>query len=60
MDFSRLVLHGASKDLGMMVLAQQTMLDKFCSWCQQVDVSYIFQIPSLSAFHNLRAVACSP
>jgi hypothetical protein len=31
MDFSRHVLHGASEDLGTVVLAQQTMLDKFSS-----------------------------
>jgi hypothetical protein len=29
MDFSKLVLHGASEDLGTMVLAQQTMMDMF-------------------------------
>ena len=29
MDFSKLVSHGASDDLGTMVLAQQTMMDKF-------------------------------
>ena len=43
----------------MMVLAQQTMLDKFRSWCQQVDVAYIFRVPSLSEFHDHRAVACA-
>jgi hypothetical protein len=60
MDFSRLVSHGSSEDLGTMVLAQQTMLDKFHSWCHQVDVAYIFHIPSLSEFHDHRAVASSP
>jgi len=34
-DFCKIVSHGALEDLGTMVLAQQTMLDKFCSWCQQ-------------------------
>jgi len=29
MDFSKLVTHGASEDLCMMVLVQQTMLEKF-------------------------------
>jgi hypothetical protein len=29
MDFSKLVSHCASEDLGMMVLAQQTMMDSF-------------------------------
>jgi hypothetical protein len=29
MDFSKLVTHGASEDLCMMVLAQQMMLEKF-------------------------------
>jgi hypothetical protein len=35
MDFSKLVLHCASEDLGTMVLAQQTMMDSFAlgaSW----------------------------
>ena len=44
----------------MMVLAQQTMMDKFRSWCHQVDVAYIFHIPSLSEFHDHRAVGSSP
>ena len=57
MDFSKLVSNGASDDLGTMVLAQQTMLDKCRSWCQQVDVVYIFRIPSLSEFHDHKAVA---
>ena len=60
MDFSKLVSHGSSKDLGTMVLAQQTMLDKFCLWCHRVDVAYIFHIPSLSEFQDHRAVASSP
>jgi hypothetical protein len=57
MDFSKLVSRGASEDLGTMVLAQQTMLDKFRSWCQQVDVAYIFRISSLSEFYDHEAVA---
>jgi hypothetical protein len=60
MDFSELILHGALEDLGTMVLAQQTMMDKFCSWCQMVDVAYIFHMPSLSEFHNHRKVAGAP
>jgi hypothetical protein len=57
MAFSKIVSHRALEDLGTMVLAQQTILDKFCSWCQQVDVAYIFRITSLSEFHDHRAVA---
>jgi len=60
MDFSKLVSHGASEDLGTMVLAQQTMMDKFRSWCQTVDVAYIFRVPSLSEFHDHQAVASAP
>ena len=60
MDFSKLVTHGATEDLDTMVLAQQTMLDKFRTWCQQVDVAYIFQVPSVSDFQDHRAVASSP
>jgi hypothetical protein len=59
MDFSR-ENHDGSEDLGTMVLAQQTMLDRFRTWCQQVDVAYIFQVPSVSDFHDHRAVASSP
>jgi hypothetical protein len=44
MDFSKLVTHGASEDLGMMALMQQMMLDKFRTLCQQVDEAYIFQV----------------
>jgi hypothetical protein len=60
MDFSRLITHNSSEDLGTMVLAQQTMLDKFRSWCQQVDVAYIFRVPSLSDFQDHQAVASAP
>ena len=60
MDFSKLVTHGATEDLGMMVLAQQTMLDTFRSWCQQVDVAYILNIPITSDFHDHMAVVSSP
>jgi hypothetical protein len=42
MDFSKLAYHDASGDLGAMVLVQQTMLDKFRTWCQQVNVAHIF------------------
>ena len=59
MDFSKLVPHDASVDLGSMVLAQQTMLNKFPTWCQQVDVAYIFNIPVTSDFHDHMAVASS-
>jgi hypothetical protein len=60
MDFSKLVSHGASEDLGTMVLAQQTMMDKFRAWCLQVDVAYIFLVPSLSEFQDHQAVASAP
>jgi hypothetical protein len=60
MDFSKLAHHAVSEDLGTMALAQQTMLDKFRTWCQQVDVAYIFQVPSVSDFHDHRAVSSSP
>ena len=59
MDFSKLTHFAGSEDLGTMVLAQQTMLDKFRTWCQQVDVAYIFQVPSVSDFQDHRAVATS-
>jgi hypothetical protein len=39
MDFLKLMSHYASVDLGSMVLAQQIMLDKFCTWCQQWPTS---------------------
>ena len=60
MDFSKITNHDGSEDLGTMVLAQQTMLDRFRTWCQQVDVAYIFQVPSVSDFHDHGAVASSP
>jgi hypothetical protein len=60
MDFSKLTHLAGSKDLGTMVLAQQTMLVKFWTWCHQVDVTYIFQVPSISGFHNHGAVASAP
>jgi hypothetical protein len=59
MDFSKLALHDTSGDLGTMVLTQQKMLDKFRTWCQQVDVAYIFQVPSVHDFHNHQTVASS-
>jgi hypothetical protein len=59
MDFSKLATHDASKDLGMMVLAQKMMLDKFTAWCQQLDLALIFQVPSVLDFHDHRAVASS-
>ena len=43
MDFSKRVTHDASEDLRAMVLVQQTVLDKFRTWCQQVNVSTSFK-----------------
>jgi hypothetical protein len=60
MDFLKLTQFAGSEGLGTMVLAQQTMLDKFRTWCQQVDVAYVFQVPSVSNFHDHKAVAASP
>ena len=59
MVLSQLISHDTSVDLGSMVLAQQTMLDRFCTWCQQVDVAYILNIPITCDFHDHMAVASS-
>lgn len=55
MDYSKL-FHSALEDLDLMVLVQQTMLDKFHTWCLQVDVDYIFCITSGSNVHDHLAV----
>ena len=60
MVLSQLISHDTSVDLGSMVLAQQTMLDRFCTWCQQVDVAYILNVPINPDFHDHMAVASSP
>lgn len=60
MDLFKLTSPGVTEHLSTMFLTEQTILDKFWSWCHQCDVAYVFCILFIMDFQDYNEVISTP